>query len=94
MLAAIGRARTRYSFTTVSERTLDLRGLKCPLPLLHTRKALARAEPGTVLVVECTDPMAQIDIPHLVAETGDALESWQIDAGVFRFRLRKQSTLV
>ncbi|MGI6246013.1 MAG: sulfurtransferase TusA family protein [Pseudochelatococcus sp.] len=53
---------------------LDLRGLKCPLPVLRTRKALARAAPGTLLVVSCTDPLAGIDIPHLVHETGHKLE--------------------
>ncbi|MFD2248750.1 tRNA 2-thiouridine synthesizing protein A [Pseudochelatococcus lubricantis] len=53
---------------------LDLRGLKCPLPALRTRKALARAAPGTLLVVACTDPLAGIDIPHLVRETGHILE--------------------
>ncbi len=32
-----------------------------PLPALRTRKALAAAEPGTRLVVDCTDPMSVID---------------------------------
>jgi TusA-related sulfurtransferase len=52
---------------------LDLRGLKCPLPVLRTRKALADLASGTLLRVSCTDPLAGIDIPHLVAETGDVL---------------------
>ena len=45
------------------------------LPALKTRKALSRAAPGAVLVVSCTDPMAVIDIPHLVGQTGDAIEA-------------------
>ena len=51
---------------TADAATIDLRGLKCPLPALRTRKALSRLEPGTTLVVECTDPLAEIDIPNLV----------------------------
>ncbi len=54
---------------------LDLRGLKCPLPVLHTRKALARAQPGTRIVVRCTDPMAAIDIPHLATRPGTCWSS-------------------
>ncbi len=53
---------------------LDLTGLKCPLPALKTRKALKTLAPGDVLEVYCTDPLAVIDIPNLVGETGDRVE--------------------
>jgi tRNA 2-thiouridine synthesizing protein A len=74
----------------MTERTIDLRGLKCPLPALRTRKALAGSEPGDVLIVECTDPLAGIDIPNLVRETGDALEETRKDTTAMRFRIRKR----
>jgi tRNA 2-thiouridine synthesizing protein A len=54
--------------------TLDLTGLKCPLPALKTRKALKGLGPGDQLEVHCTDPMAVIDIPNLIRETGDRIE--------------------
>ena len=53
---------------------LDLIGLNCPLPALKTRKALARMTPGDLLQVHCTDPLAAIDIPNLIRETGDRIE--------------------
>jgi tRNA 2-thiouridine synthesizing protein A len=53
---------------------LDLTGLNCPLPALRTRKALKSLAPGDRLEVRCTDPLAAIDIPHLVGTTGDRLE--------------------
>ncbi len=53
---------------------LDLTGLKCPLPVLRTRKALRRLAPGDRLEVHCSDPLAAIDIPHLIAQTGDHVE--------------------
>ena len=68
---------------------LDLRGLKCPLPALRTRKALKEAPAGTRLVVTCTDPMAVIDIPHLAQETGAALEERTVQEGLLTFILRK-----
>lgn len=58
----------------MSEPTiLDLRGLKCPLPVLRTRKALRRLPPGGAIVVLSTDPLAGLDIPHLAAEDGHKL---------------------
>jgi tRNA 2-thiouridine synthesizing protein A len=73
----------------MTETTIDLRGLKCPLPALRTRKALARLPAGAMLVVECTDPLAELDIPNLVRETGDALEGRSRDGDVLVFRIRK-----
>ncbi len=74
---------------SVEPTLVDLRGLKCPLPALRTRKALSRLPPGAVLVVECTDPLAEIDIPNLVRETGDALEATVRENDVMVFRIRK-----
>src|SRR5438046_9984755 len=54
---------------------LDLTGLKCPLPALKTRKALKALTPGDLLEVQCTDPLSVIDIPNLLRETGDRLDS-------------------
>jgi len=57
----------------MAEIRLDLRGLKCPLPALKTKKALSRMTAGEELVIECTDPLTSIDIPNLLRETGDTL---------------------
>lgn len=73
----------------MTDRVLDLRGLKCPLPALHTRKALRNAEPGMLVRVECTDPLARIDIPNLVRETRDVLESVSEADGFVVFGIRK-----
>ena len=71
------------------ETILRLQGLKCPLPVLHTRKALRGLASGDVVVVECTDPMAAIDIPVLLQQTGDILETSGQDDGLLTFRIRK-----
>ena len=68
---------------------VDLRGLKCPLPVLRTRKLLSEMAPGAVIAVACTDPLAAIDIPNLLRETGDALESSERAGDVVTFRIRK-----
>jgi tRNA 2-thiouridine synthesizing protein A len=73
----------------MNDTTLNLRGLRCPLPALKTRKALRSVAPGDRLVVECTDPLSTIDIPNLIRETGDVLEAESRDANVFVFTIRK-----
>jgi tRNA 2-thiouridine synthesizing protein A len=59
---------------------LDLRGLNCPLPVKRTRKMLCLLAQRDRLTVECTDPLADIDIPH---ETGDTLECREAANGLF-----------
>jgi len=74
----------------MTQKTLNLRGLKCPLPALRTRKALGGMRPGEVLIVECTDPLAGIDIPNLLNQTGDALEETRKEKRLLTFRIRKK----
>ncbi len=71
------------------EKIIDLRGLKCPLPALRARKALAGLKPGDLLVAECTDPLSAIDMPNLANQTGDKLESSSREGDVLVFRIRK-----
>jgi tRNA 2-thiouridine synthesizing protein A len=70
-------------------RQLDLRGLKCPLPVLHTRKALHALRPGERLVVLSTDPLARLDLAHLAAELGDDVEDVQEAGPVLHVTIRK-----
>jgi tRNA 2-thiouridine synthesizing protein A len=74
------------------DTTLDLRGLRCPLPALKTRKALTSLAGGDLLVVECTDPLSTLDIPNLINQTGDVLEEQKTESGLFTFRIRKKKT--
>ena len=68
---------------------LDLTGLKCPMPALKTRKALQKLGTGERLEVHCTDPMAAIDIPHLVQQTGDRVESMRRADSLIVFLIEK-----
>jgi tRNA 2-thiouridine synthesizing protein A len=62
-------------------RNLDLRGLKCPLPALLSRRALDRASPGTVIEVWADDPLAPLDVPHMCRDEGyEVLEVIREDA--------------
>ena len=73
----------------MTEKIMNLRGLKCPLPALRVRKMLTGLKSGDVIVAECTDPLTTIDIPNLLRQTGDTLEEKSESGGVLTFRIRK-----
>jgi tRNA 2-thiouridine synthesizing protein A len=73
----------------MAETLLNLRGLKCPLPALKLRKALMGLSAGDEIVAECTDPLAAVDIPNLIRQTGDAIVETRRDPDALVFRIRK-----
>ena len=74
----------------MNEKTLNLRGLKCPLPALRAKKALAGMASGDILIAECTDPLTAIDIPNLLRQTGDTLVDKSAAEGLLTFRIQKK----
>ncbi|MGV1772678.1 sulfurtransferase TusA family protein [Agrobacterium vitis] len=75
--------------TPEPEDILDLKGLKCPLPVLKSRKHLSRMMAGSRLIVETTDPLAIIDIPHFCREDGYILLSSETSGSGHRFVIGK-----
>ena len=61
-------------------RTLDARGLNCPLPLIRARRELAGMADDETLVVLATDPEAPIDLAALAADEGHAFAQEQAGA--------------
>jgi tRNA 2-thiouridine synthesizing protein A len=68
---------------------LDLRGLKCPLPALMTRRRLAGMAQGAMLTVLSTDPLAVVDIPHMCAEDGHEVADARKADGHHIFTIRR-----
>jgi len=69
--------------------TLDLRGLKCPLPALFAKRALERAGEGTEIGILTDDPMAPIDVPHMCRHEGFECISVARDGDQARMVLRR-----
>jgi tRNA 2-thiouridine synthesizing protein A len=68
---------------------LDLRGLKCPLPALFARRALARLAPGEALEVIADDPLAAVDIPHMCHQESHAVLAVAREGDLTRLHLRR-----
>ena len=86
---AESKAKKPAAKPSAEDAAVNMRGLKCPLPTLKTRKLLSKMAAGEVLVIECTDPLTSIDIPNLIRETGDKLESSGKKGRVLTFQIRK-----
>ncbi|MEN5277876.1 sulfurtransferase TusA family protein [Brucella sp. TWI432] len=68
----------------------DLRGLKCPLPVLKTRNRLQNMASGSLLWVETTDPLSGIDLPHFCTQEGHALIKQERDEKFYRFLIQRK----
>lgn len=71
------------------DQELDLSGLTCPMPLLKAKQALNRLASGQVLKVVATDPGSERDFQVFSEQSGIALLQFEMDAGSFRYWLRK-----
>ena len=70
------------SFASISAAS-NARCLSCA-----RRRRLDRLGPGERVIVECTDPLSMIDIPHLVHVRGDVLEEKIERDGLYVFHIR------
>jgi tRNA 2-thiouridine synthesizing protein A len=76
--------------TTTIDKTLDVKGLNCPLPILRAKKALTDMASGQVLQVVATDPGAVKDFAAFCKQTGNPLLS-SVDSGAeFTFLIAKR----
>ena len=77
-------------FAMQTDRQLDVQGLKCPLPILRTKKTLAEMESGQVLHVLATDPGAVKDFAAFSRQTGNELLEQREEGQVFEFFLKRK----
>jgi TusA-related sulfurtransferase len=71
-------------------RTLDARGLLCPMPVVKAGKEMKTLAAGQVLKILATDRGAIADFPAWADDTGNELLSWHEDGnGTLVFHVRK-----
>jgi TusA-related sulfurtransferase len=70
-------------------RTLDARGLLCPMPIVKATKEMKALAAGDVLKVLATDRGAIADFPAWADDTGNELLQWQDEGGTLVFYVRK-----
>jgi len=73
----------------MAEIKIDCTGETCPVPLVETRKALRKAQPGDIVEVVGNHPASKKEIPMAVEALGLELLDVQEEAGVWRIRIRR-----
>jgi len=76
--------------TLTLARTLDCKGLSCPMPIVKTAQALRQLAPGDLIEVLATDPGSVKDFAAWSKMTGNELVEAGQDGVVFRFLLKKK----
>lgn len=71
-------------------RTLDVRGLSCPLPLLKTKLELNTMKADEILHVLATDAGSQRDLQRFSELSGNKLIAAEILDDEFHYWLRKR----
>jgi tRNA 2-thiouridine synthesizing protein A len=69
----------------MADKTLDTKGLACPLPILKAKKALAELPKGATLEVLATDPGSKPDFTAFCEATGNRMLEQSEEGGVYRF---------
>jgi tRNA 2-thiouridine synthesizing protein A len=71
-------------------RTLDLKGLSCPLPIVKTAQAMKEIASGDLVEALATDPGSVADFAAWAKTTGNELVKRTTEDGVFRFVIRRK----
>jgi tRNA 2-thiouridine synthesizing protein A len=69
-------------------RQLDTSGTLCPIPVVRARQALDEMQPGQMLEVTATDPLAELDLAVMCERIGHAMISTDSREGVLRVIIR------
>lgn len=72
-----------------TDTVLDLRRVRCPHVVLRAKKALRDVPLGGTLVLECTDPLTVIDVPHFCNQTGHTLREQEKTGELYIFKIVK-----
>jgi tRNA 2-thiouridine synthesizing protein A len=73
----------------MADKTLDTKGLNCPLPILKAKKAIADVPVGGTLEVLATDPGAVPDFQAFCRQTKHELVEHSEAGGVYRFLIKR-----
>ncbi|HET9725014.1 MAG TPA: sulfurtransferase TusA family protein [Actinomycetota bacterium] len=71
-------------------KTLDLKGLSCPLPIVKTAQAMKEVDTGELVEALATDPGSVADFNAWCKSTGHELVEQSDEGGVFRFVIRRR----
>ena len=73
------------------EKTLDLKGMPCPMPVVKVSKGIKEIEVGQILLAETTDPGALADFPAWARTSGNEIIKTDQESDSIRFYIKRLS---
>ena len=70
-------------------KSLDLKGLLCPMPVVKMAKAIKEVQPGEIIEAFATDPGVMADIHAWCRTTGNELVTLEKQDKQFHFIVRR-----
>jgi tRNA 2-thiouridine synthesizing protein A len=73
------------------DKSVDYRGLFCPMPIVKISRDIKGIEVGQVLEMVADDPGSKADVAAWAHQTGHELLEMKEEGGVFKYYLRRTS---
>ncbi|HWP68385.1 MAG TPA: sulfurtransferase TusA family protein [Rectinemataceae bacterium] len=71
-------------------KTLDCKGLACPMPIVRLSQEVAKAKVGDVIEMLTTDPGSLADVPSWAKATGNVVLETKQEPGLIHFFVKRQ----
>lgn len=73
------------------DKTLDLKGLACPMPVVKVSKGIKEIDVGQVLKAVTTDPGSLTDFPAWAKTSGNEILKSEQDGSEINFYIQRKS---
>ena len=78
------------SDTIKVDKTMDLKGLPCPMPVVKVSKGMKDVQVGQVVEAVTTDPGALADFPAWARTSGNEILKTEQESGIIRFFIKRK----
>ncbi len=79
------------SQTIKADKTLDLKGLPCPMPVVKVSKGIKEVQVGQVLMAETSDPGALADFPAWAKTSGNEIVDTVQEGNTVKFYIQRKA---
>jgi len=71
------------------EKTMDLKGLPCPMPVVKVSKGIKEVAVGQIIEALSTDPGSLTDFPAWARTSGNEIVKTEQDGDVIKFYIKR-----
>ena len=73
------------------KKTMDLKGLACPMPVVKVSKGIKEVAVGEIIEAVTTDPGSLTDFPAWARTSGNEIVDTRQDEGEIKFYIKRLS---